>query len=169
MRAVIQLLSSLGACLRRDDGSSLVEFALASMVFFAMLIGAFQVNIGLYTYNFISEAAREGSRYAMVRGSTSCTNTPKLAACNATADQIQTYVRGRGYPGISQTKLQLTTTWYTPDSNLPPTWTACTAGTCNAPGNMVKVVATYAYGVKVPFVPSLTFNLTSTSKMVISQ
>jgi Flp pilus assembly protein TadG len=166
---MIRRVGLLGTWVRRDDGSSLVEFALASMIFLALLIGAFQVSIGLYTYHYISDAAREGSRYAMVRGSTSCTNTPSLSNCNATADQIQTYVRGLGYPGISASKLKLTTTWFKPDSNLPPTWSSSAGSGCNAPGNMVMVVATYAYPLKVPFIPKSTFNLSSTSKMVISQ
>ena len=165
MRSVKVFVEQLG----RDDGSSMVELALASTVFLAMLMGAFQATIGLYTYSYLSEAAREGSRYAMVRGSTSCTSTPSLSNCNATADQIQTYVRGHGYPGITGSQLKLTTTWFKPSANLPPTWSSCAGSGCNAPGNMVQVVATYAYALKVPFVPNSTINLTSTSKMVISQ
>ncbi len=156
-------------CLHGQEGSSTVEVALASLVFLAMLIGSFEALLGLYTYNFVSEAAREASRYAAVRGSTSCTNTPNLTNCNATSDKIQTWVKSRGYPGIKTSNLTVTATWNTVSASTPATWSTCTTGTCNAPGNMVKVVATYAYPLHVPFAPTLSINLTSTSRMVISQ
>jgi Flp pilus assembly protein TadG len=155
--------------LRDEEGASLVETALASTIFLAMLLGAFQMTMALYTMNYVAEAAREGSRYAMVRGSTSCANTPSLTNCNATPDQVQTWVRGRGFPSIKSGNLTVTTTWSTASGTYPTTWTACTSGTCNAPGNQVKVVAVYAYSLAIPLVPQLSFNLTSTSRMVISQ
>ena len=137
--------------------------------FFAMLVGSFQMMLVLYTFHFVSDAAREGSRYAIVRGSTSCTNTPNLSNCNATADQVQTYVKGLNYPGINPANLSVSTTWLKAGTSIPATWSACASGTCNAPGNLVKVVATYSYSLTVPFVPAATWNLTSTSQMVISQ
>jgi Flp pilus assembly protein TadG len=156
-------------CVGGEEGASLVETALASTIFLVMLIGTFQMMLGSYTLHFVSDAAREGTRYAIVRGSTSCTNTPSLSNCNATADQIKAYVRGLKYPGITSSKLTVTTTWQTASTTKPTTWSACGSGTCNAPGNQVKVVATYAFPLSIPFVPKSTFNLTSTSRMVISQ
>src|ERR1700751_4198757 len=84
-----------------EEGSALAEIAIASAVVFALLFGVIQVAYALYTYEYVSEAAREAARYAIVRGSTSCTNTPNLANCNATGTEIQTYVQGLGYPGLS--------------------------------------------------------------------
>lgn len=165
MRAVIAKLR----CLRGEEGATIAETGLACTVFFAMLIGTFQMMLALYTFHFVSDAAREASRYAIVRGSTSCTNTPNLSNCNATSDQIQTYVRSLNYPGVTSSKLTVATSWLAANSGYPKTWSACTTGTCNTPGNQVKVVATYAFPLSVPFVPKTTFNLTSTSEMVISQ
>lgn len=156
-------------CLAAEEGATAVETALASLVFLAMLIGAYQALLALYTVNFVSDAAREATRYAAVRGSTSCTNTPNLTNCNATSAQIQSYIQGLGYPGIKTSKLTVTTTWLAASSTTPTTWSSCTTGTCNAPGNMAKVVATYAFTLSVPFAPNATFNLSSTSRMVISQ
>lgn len=154
--------------IRGDEGASVLEFALVSTVFFALLIGCFEMLLALYTFHFVSDAAREASRYAIVRGSTSCTNTPNLTNCNATAAQIQTYIRSLTYPGITPNSLSVTTTWLAASSTTPTTWSAC-AGSCNAPGNGVKVVVTYPFSFSVPFVPKATLNLTSTSQMVISQ
>jgi len=33
-----------------------------------MIFGIVEVSIGLYTYHYLSDAARDGSRWAMVRG-----------------------------------------------------------------------------------------------------
>ena len=67
--------------LLREDGASIVEMALASAVVMGMLFGVTYMSLALYTFHYISEAAREGSRYAIVRGSTCHANTPGLANC----------------------------------------------------------------------------------------
>lgn len=139
------------------------------MILFSVLLGIISMSLALYTYFFVADAARQATRYAIVRGSTSCTYSSSLSNCNATSDQIQTYVRGIAYPGITSSKLHITAKWLTPSSGKPTTWSACTTGTCNAPGNLVKVVATYAYPVSIPFVPTLSINLRSTAQMVIAQ
>jgi Flp pilus assembly protein TadG len=154
----------------REDGASIVEMALASAVVFGMLFGIIYFSMTLYTYHYLSEAAREGSRYAMVRGSTSCTNTPGLTNCKATQAQIQTYVQDLGYPAIdAANKMTVTTTWYTASTSQPTTWSLCSTGSCNAPGNVVKVQVIYAYPLSIPFYGKKTLNLTSTSQMVIAQ
>lgn len=169
MRAVKRWIIRLVRHASGEEGAGLVEWALSCSVFLAVLIGVFQMSLAFYTLHYLSDAAREGSRYAAVRGSTSCTNTSSLSNCNATSAQIQTYVRGLGYPGINANNLTVTTTWRTASSTQPTTWSSCSSGTCNAPGSQVKVVAAYSFPLSVPFVPSLSFSLTSTSKMVISQ
>lgn len=147
----------------------MLEMALASTVFLAMLMGVFQIMLALSVFNFVTDAARAGTRYGIVRGSTSCSNTPNLTNCNATASQIQTYVQGISYPGVKSSNLTITTTWLSASGTYPMTWSACASGTCNAPGNLVKVVAKYPFSFSVPFVPKATFNMSSTSQMVISQ
>jgi len=144
------------------------EMALASTVFLAMLIGVFEMMLALSTFNYVTDAARQGTRYAMVRGSTSCTNTPNLSNCNATAAEIKTYVQGISYPGIKSSNLTVTASWLSASSTYPTSWSSC-GGTCNAPGNLVKVVASYPFTFSVPFVPKATLTMTSTSQMVISQ
>ena len=165
MRAVIGKRN----CLNREEGSSLVEFALMSAAFLTILIGSFEALLAFYTNHFLSEAAREASRYAMVRGSTSCTNTPNLSNCNVTAAQIQTFVQGLGYPGITSSQIAVTTTWCAASSAQPTTWSACTATTSPAPGNLVNVVVAYPFSLNVPFASNGTLNMSSTSQMVISQ
>lgn len=153
-----------------QTGSAVVEIALASVVLMGMILGMFQMFLAFYTYHYISEAAREGSRYAMVRGSTSCTNTPNLANCNATAAEVQSYVQGLGFPGIDATNaMTVSVSWLTVSTGQPATWSACSSGTCNAPGNLVKVQVRYAFPLALPFFTSNTLNLISTSQMAIAQ
>jgi Flp pilus assembly protein TadG len=157
---------------RGDSGATVVEFALSAGIVFMMLIGIMEMCLAFYTYNFVSEAARETARYAIVRGSTSCTNTPHLTNCNATAAEISGYINNFEYPALSSSKLTVTTSWLTATSSGSPattTWSACSTGTCNAPGNLVKVVMTYDFPVGIPYVPKSTLAITSTSEMAIQQ
>ena len=154
--------------LRDDSGTGLIEMALVSILLLAMMFGIIQMSFVLYTYDFVSYAAREATRYAVVRGSTSCTNTPNLTNCNATAAQIQTYVQNLGYPGLTSSNLTAATTWSQASATIPTTWTVCPAE-CDEPGNQVVVVVNYPFALRIPFVPNSTLNITSTSTMVISQ
>ena len=161
-------------CIRDEVGGALVEMAISSTVLFTMIFGMFQVSYASYVYSYVSEVAREGSRYAIVRGSTSCGNTPNLTDCNASPTTIGNYVKGRRFMAISSANLTVTTSWLnatttTGTSGTATTWTACTAGTCNVPGNMVNVVVTYAFPLSIPFLPSRILNVTSTSEMVVQQ
>jgi Flp pilus assembly protein TadG len=134
----------------------------------AMLFGIFEMSLALYTYHFVSDIARQGTRYAIVRGSASCGNTPNLSNCNATGPNIQTYLRSLSFPNIIPANLTATTSWYTVSGS---TYTLCTTTppACNLPQNAVQVVVTYAYPLNIPFVTNTTLQLTSTSRMAISQ
>jgi Flp pilus assembly protein TadG len=145
-----------------DEGSSIVEMGMVSPLLLAMLFGIIELSLALYTYNYVSDAAREGSRYAIVRGS-SCS---VLTNCGVTAAQIQTYVQNLGYPGLKAANTTVTTTWFSPSAT-PVTWTAC-GSTCNAPGDAVQVKVTYSFHLGIPFIPASTINLHSTSQMVIA-
>jgi hypothetical protein len=127
----------------------------------------------LYTYHFVSEIAREGTRYAVVRGATfrttSCASTSTFA-CNATAANVQSYVQGLTPPGITSSSLSVTTTW--PGTGPTGAATACnTANGNNSPGCLVQVVVSYPYKFMLPFLPksSSTWTASSTSVMVIAQ
>jgi Flp pilus assembly protein TadG len=144
-----------------EDGQSILETALSAMAVLALFLGVMEMCLALYTYHFVSEAAREGTRYAMVRGS-SCSGF--TSACPAQASDVQSYVRGLGYPGVIPADMTVTTTW-------PTTGSSCTPSSlpCNNPGNFVQVTVQYRFPLSIPFVPSSILPLTSTSKMAISQ
>jgi Flp pilus assembly protein TadG len=149
---------------QEERGSTIVEFALSLTILLTLVFGVLAMCTALYSYHFISEAAREGTRYAIVRGS-SCSQYGNLGAnCPLTLPaQVQTYVRGLGFPGIDPNNMTVTTTW-------PATGVPCTpmASPCNNPGNQVRVTVTYAFPLSIPFVSKSTLTMTSTSQMVIS-
>jgi Flp pilus assembly protein TadG len=114
-----------------------------------MMYGAMDMGRALYTYTEVSEAARQGTRYAIVRGS-SCTSWAN--ACPASASDIQTYLQNVPQ-GLNANNMTVTTTW-TPNNN---------------PGSTVQVKVQYSFQFILPFLPSGTINMTSTSQMVISR
>jgi len=156
---------------RSDEGATLVEMALVSAILFAMLFGLFEMTLAFYTYHFVSEAAREGSRYAIVRGATSCTNTPNLTNCNASEPDIATYVKSLGYPGIdAANRMDVTVNTLQGGSPGSMTWTSCGEGmACNQPGDQVQVIVTYHFPLSIPFWKATTLNVSSTSTMAIAQ
>jgi hypothetical protein len=126
--------------------------------------GLMQCCLALYEYNFVSGLARLGARYAVVRGS-ACSGMPDWGITQA---QIQTYLRGKVFPGISSTNLTAAVTWLQASTSHPTTWSACT-GQCNDPGNAVQVQAKYTFPLNIPFWGSKSLTVTSTSQMVIAQ
>src|SRR3954466_11730967 len=90
--------SWIGRRIFEESGSAVVEMALSSVILFAVFFGVFQTAMAFYSYQYLSDAAREGARWAIVRGSTSCTNNG-ISGCGATGTDVQTYIRNLGYPG----------------------------------------------------------------------
>jgi len=147
-------------------------------VFLMVLFGMIEFCLALYTYNFVSDAARVASRYAAVRGSGSCTISATFPNCDMgptgsthTSADLQTYVRSIGYPGMNANNLTLTATWLSPttDASGNPTWGPCTSAPCNSDGNAVQVVVDYQFPLNIPFWKNTNLTVSSTSQMVINE
>lgn len=159
---------------KRDEGETLVETAISISIVLMLIFGVFDFSLAFYTYHFVSDAAREGSRWAMVRGSKSCTQTPNLTDCDATQAEIAAYIQGLGYPGIdSANNMTVNTNWLTAGTlsgSTGETWTSCgTTDSCKVPGNQVQVQVIYNFPLSVPFLWQTGLQVKSTSSMVISQ
>ena len=152
---------------RGEQGSAIVEMAMSMILLLTILLGILEICLAIYSYHFISEAAREGTRYAIVRGSTSASNCPSnpVSACPAAESDIENYVSNLGFPGVGLTASDVSVAW----SAYPAGATCTPSATCNNPGNMVQVTVTYPMTVSLPFVSIKTLTMSSTSKMVISQ
>lgn len=158
-----------------DAGSAVLEMAISSTVLFAMFFGVFEAGLASYVSHYVSEAAREGARYAIVRGSLSCTYSPNLSNCGASQTTIANYVKGLSYPGLVPANMTVNVSYMTgtgivnsTTGLLSTTWASC-AGLCNNPGNMVNVAVSYQLPLTVPFVPQRVLTVSSTSQMVVQQ
>jgi Flp pilus assembly protein TadG len=146
----------------------MVEFAIVLVVLMTLLLGIMDFSRLLYTYHHVSNAAREGTRWAVLRGAswTATCSSPWATSfgCKATASDVQSYVRSITPLGINSNSLTVTTTW----PGTRPTGVSC-GSTTNNPGCVVQVKLTYAYNFLFPFISRTTWNLSSTSQMVILQ
>jgi Flp pilus assembly protein TadG len=147
---------------RDEDGETLVEFALSTVLLLTVVFGVMNVCLALFEYQIVAQSARDGSRYAMVRGNT-CTASG--ASCTATVAQIQSYVQNEGYPGIVPASMSVAVSY----SAFPTGGTCSPNANCTNPGNLVTVKVTYPFVMHIPFTPANSLSLTSSSSMVISQ
>jgi len=167
------LLKRLKASLRDDTGSELVEFALCAIVFFTVILGTIDVGRAMFLYHFVSAAAQNGSRYAIVRGASwtgSCQSAapPKFTlgyACQASADDVQNYVKAS--TGVNPDNLSVNTTW---PGTTPSCSSSCSlCSKTNNKGCMVKVQVTYTFHFLMPFLPSNAIYFKGTSMKTIQQ
>jgi Flp pilus assembly protein TadG len=120
-----------------------VEFALVSVLLVMLLFGVVELSRMVLVYTTIANAARAGTRYAIVHGSD---NT-------ATPAQIKTVVQDfLSAAPIDPTRATM------PDP----------AYSCKDPGCSVEITVTYPYDPLISYFPISGFSLTSTSKGVIT-
>lgn len=152
---------------RGEEGSAIVETAMSIMILLTFMFGAMETGFALYSFHFISEAAREGARYAIVRGSSAGAACSSYTSydCMASTANIQSYVQYLGYPGINPANMTVTPVWstYASGNSCP------TNPPCNSPGNQVAVTVQYNFPLNVPFIPSHTYAMSSTAAMIIQQ
>ncbi len=151
-----------------ESGSSLLEFTLSATVLLMIIFGIMDGSRALYADHYVSEMAREATRYAMVRGSTwaaACTSAPSYN-CKANNDNITSYVKGITPMGVNPGSLTVATTW--PGTNA--SGAACiTINGMNSPGCIVTSKLSYNFNFVLPFLPTNTLVLTSTSSVTIQQ
>jgi Flp pilus assembly protein TadG len=135
-----------------ESGQAVIEIALALPIIAAFSFMMIELCLAFYSYCMISETAREGTRYAIVRGATCQTSTG--GSCTASAATITTAVTHMGWPNLGNGTLSANTTY--PDGN-------------ENPGSRVQVVVNYVYPFNIPFAPKGSLHMSSTSVMYIVQ
>jgi hypothetical protein len=139
----------------RQRGSALFEQALTIIVLLSVMFGIIDFARALYTYHFVANVAREASRWASVRSSTS----PLGAADHSNVESLVSNVSGMGLDAANITS---SINWLSPPHGSP----SCPA---NIPGCVVEVQVNYNFKFFFPFMPSRSINMQSTSEMVITQ
>src|SRR5579875_755818 len=161
--------------IKQDGGSALVETAFASIIVLALLFGMFEAFFALYGYHYVSYAAREAARYAAVRGYYCSADSTTMPNCPANQTNLTAYVKGLDYPGINANDITVTPTWCYTNVNtptFPPVYTTPCSSTPtgnNLPGMLVQVTVEYKIPVPIPFLSTLTYDMSSTSSMTITQ
>jgi len=183
-------LANLRAC---ERGTALLEYGLVLIVSLLLLFGVVDFARALYAYHFVANAAREGARYAMVRGQTWTTNCPSQsvcscadttsAGCTADASLVEQYVQNLASGvGIGTVTVNTQSTFMWPGTG--PAGAGGNNGGCdttqgpNDAGCLVVVQVQYPFNFVLPFMPTTncTVNnvaasicMSSTSEMVISR
>ena len=160
MRRVFLLRALRGG----ESGSALIEFAIGLGVLLTGVFTLMEICLMFYTYSTIDECAREGARYAIVRGSSCLTNgvTAAGVSCAATADSINTYVKNLGYPNAAGGAMTVNTTYSSDGVNFTTTGS-------NDPNDIVRVQVGYTFPIKMPFVPNNAISLSAQSQLYIVQ
>jgi TadE-like protein len=169
---------------RKERGATTLELAFTlTLILFPLMFGIIDFSRALYAYHWVSYAAREGTRWASVRGAACPTANPLPGGCPATPAQVETFVQSIHPPGMVYVSgscatvgcVSATTTYLNPSSLYGGSAADCTNGGVlapNSPGCIVQVQVNYYFGFRLPFLESLTgttLNMQSRSQMVISQ
>jgi Flp pilus assembly protein TadG len=158
----------------------MVEYAFIFLFVMAVLLGIMDFSRALYDYHFVSNAARDATRWAAVNGLTcasdgSCNGTGGMNNGPASPSDIQAYVANRIPMGIDPNRLMTTVNYptVTPEPSICttyPTAPGCncyTLATENSPGCTVAVQVSYQFNFLFPLVHISPINLSSTSRLVI--
>jgi Flp pilus assembly protein TadG len=151
--------------MHNEDGAVVVEMAISCLVLLTVLLGVFEGCLAAYTYNLVTHLAREGSRWAIVRGSDCHTNTPGQDSCGADEAAIAAHLQGMAFPGTDASRMTVTANWYAPGTTTP----CGTAIICKSPGNTIEVKVAYNFPLALPLVSINAIAMGSTSRLVISQ
>jgi hypothetical protein len=147
----------------------MAEFAIVAPLFFLLLFGIIEVGRFIFYYEVLSNATREGARYAIVNGasSLSCPTGPAYPGtweCDPDGSGVAQAVRDSAI-GVLGTGVTVERCWWYDDG-------ACDFSTNgsgdNGRGATVTVVATYTYTTLVPLVPLPNITVTAESSLVIN-
>jgi Flp pilus assembly protein TadG len=125
----------------------MVEFGLVAGLFFLLVFGIIEMAIVIYQYTTISMAAREAVRYAVAHSPTS--ENPAGSGSNPTVASVA--INEATFLSAGDV-----TVTYPADAALPTQKDA-------------QVTITHTYSQYIPGMSPLTFTLTSSSQMLVSQ
>ncbi len=154
--------------LGEERGQSLVEFTLSASILLMSIFGILECARALYIYHFVSYAAQQATRYAIVRGAhwTASCSTTSIADCNATGTDIQKYVQGIAPPGVTSSSITVTATW--PAATVAGASSNCSS-TASTDGCLIKVTVQYPFSFIGPFLPKTAMSFSATSVETVQE
>ncbi len=140
--------------IREESGAEMVEFAVSALLLMTLLLGTMGFALAMYSYHFVSSAAQQGMRFAIVRGqtwsknvaadcSTSSTNFAMAYNCTASASDIQNYVQSLATAGINPSNVTINTSSSYVWPGTTPDGAVCSPA--NSQGCLVKVTVSYTF------------------------
>lgn len=154
---------------KQGRGQAMVEFALVAPLFFLMLFSIIEVGRFIFYYEVLSNATREGARYAIVNGasSLSCPTGPAYPGsweCDPDGNDVAQAVSDAAI-GTLGSGVTVDRCWWYDDGT-------CDFGTKgagdNGRGATVTVAARYTYRTLIPLVPLPPITVTAESSLVIN-
>lgn len=140
---------------RRERGQALTEFAVVGLVFFLLVFGMIDVGRAVWNYNTLSQATREGGRYAIVHGEfsddPSGPGSPYFTAPDSDSKVTETVERFAS--GLDPARLAVSAEWLDGDNSFD---------------NRVKVKSEYTYQPIFSFWGGLSFTMSSSTTMKIT-
>ncbi|HET9088629.1 MAG TPA: TadE family protein [Acidobacteriaceae bacterium] len=104
-----------------EDGSLVIETALALTVAIPMVLWLFELCMLVYTYSVLGDAARQGVRYAIVHGSDSALCSGPSSGCTdltgANVSSVVTNAAAYSFHNLAEMNVQVT---YPDNSSTPP-------------------------------------------------
>ena len=142
-------------------GSTAVEFVLVGIPLLFILFSLFEAARGMWTYQMMAYAVREGTRYAAMHGK-GCASPN---TCQVTIGNIATYIQTAGPLINSGSTLTLTPASGTATSdtiaNLKTNTTIWPPTSSYAPGQTVKLSITWGFRTIIPIFWSRSGNATT--------
>jgi TadE-like protein len=151
----------------KAQGSSLVEQSFIIVFLLTMMLGIIDCGRALYTYHFVSNVAREATRWASVRSTNACAPGRPNTPCPANAGNIRsTFTASMSNMGLDSSKLTITPTYAAP----PSIGASSCPAVNNLAGCMVHIDVTYHYTfLFAPFISAPPITMSSSSEMLITQ
>ncbi len=132
----------------REAGQAIVEMALTFLIFIVLIFAIIDGARLAFSYNTVSNAAREGTRYAIVHGSQSTSPIGPGVNESSLTDHVKKYV----------------SSFAASDVTVVPNWPSSS----NGPGSKVKVKVDYTFHFAAASLIGInTVKLSSVNTMVI--
>ena len=123
-----KILSFGRNCWKKQDGSTLVEFAMVAPIFFVLVFALVELGLAVWQKNSVASDVREAARYAAVRGTTS--------GRTATPESVATYIKKKS--SLDTGAMRVYTSW-SPNKK---------------PGSIVTVSVAHNVVRRGPFIPA---------------
>jgi len=152
---------------KREEGTTMAEFAIIAAVFFMIIFGIIEFGRLLYTHNALTDAARRGARYAVLHSETEIACV-KAVAVYGESNVDPATCAGTGpalINGLTTTNIIVSYEGADEDNNplTPPTAYGMNLGTASVS------IQNYTFTLSIPFarrtitMPAYTTTLTSES------